>query len=233
MVAVDQRTGDAVEGVQLVPSDRRALKVAEQLVEGEFAELLLLTRPDGGVEMWETDRREVVVFVYTTVAGLFASCGHGQPWRRTTVEELSSLADETADEAAAMVVFAVDVWHPEGARYPDPDVREMEPLQPAEYVQSIAEVWIAALPMAPGAKAAALQLFTVPPDGPKLLAYSSLDELRRCCGPYQAAVWVRPERLDEVARQAGAEGVLFGADLPDELRQQAPVVDWHERATFD
>lgn len=213
----------------LFAPDRLALRTLESLDEHGVPDLWVLTSPEGEVELCLTGRNEVVVFVYTSLENLYVSCGLCQPWQSISRAELA----EVVDAIDAAVVFAVDVWHPDGVRYPQPDARDMDPAEPASHAQPIAEVWIPALPVARGAKNVRLELFADPPEPPTLLAYSSLEELRRCCGPHQAAVWVYPENLDEAASQAGVSGVRFDVELADELRAAQPAVDWTLQSHFD
>lgn len=216
----DQQLGSFVAAVTERPIDLAARGVRK---------LYVVTTPDGEADTLPNARGEYVVFAYTGLRRLLAACGSGQPWARCGVATLV----RSAHSCDVPLVVAVDVWHPEGARYPDLDIREMEPLEPAEHVPPIAEVWIASLPMAAGARQARAELYAPDRSQPVMLAYDSLEQLHTCCGPYQAAVSVRTEHLADVARDAGATDVVFGAVLDEQLRHQAGVLDWTKHSLFE
>ncbi|RZS33944.1 hypothetical protein EV193_11094 [Herbihabitans rhizosphaerae] len=205
------------------PLERATLIAAEDLRGDD--ELLVLSLRGGGLEGRRTDRHEVLLFAYSDPRELVESCGPAQPWVRLRKEELSALPARME----ATVLVAIDAWHPEGERYAEQDVREMEPLAYAEHVPPLTEAWIPSLPVVPGARAAQVELYAVRPGEPMLLAYGSLEDLRACCGEHQAAIRVNPEDLDAVTAEAGAHGVLFDAVLDQELRYSGPVVDWAHR----
>lgn len=202
--------------------DRNALVLPEDLDDDRAEPPLALTLPDGDVELWHADRGELFLFAYTGLAELVESCGPGQPYVPLRPAELAGLQDRLA----APVLVAVDARHPDGARYPERNRRAREPLDYAQRLTPLSEVWIPSLPMAPGDQAARVELYAETAGEPMLLAYPSLDDLYAACGPHQAAVSVRVEVLHQVAEEAGAHGVLFGAELSEELRHQRPVVDW-------
>lgn len=203
-------------------------ELAYELVERGVSDVYVLTNPDGQVELYETSRKEALVFAYTSVGLRVAACGGGQPARKATTARLVRWAGSTG----LPIVFAVDARHPEGVRYPEPDVRTLEPLPPVPRIPRPTELWIASRPLVAGAAQAELELYSETPGSPMLLAYETPEELHECCGPHQAAISIDPDLLDDVTDAAGAVGVLFGAELSEELRHQAPVVDWKAHDHF-
>jgi hypothetical protein len=185
----------------------------------------VLTHPGGEIEWHASERDELILFAYTGIRELAATCGTGQPWVYLDAAEIQALQSSVD----TTLLVAVDVWYPDGTRYPPTDPRDREPLAYAKHLTPVTDVWIPALPMASGAKAARVELYAVTPGDPMLLCYRSLDDLHTACGPYQAAISVRANALRQVAEEAGAHGVLFDAELSDELRHTAPVVDWVNR----
>lgn len=211
------------EAGRLRPMSRAALIAPTDLADHTPGDLLVLTLPEGGLELHETPQDEVVLWAYSKIDKLVESCGDGQPYVSTTSAELARYADSI--EPLALV--ALDVWHPEGRRYPEPDVREQEPIEPLNYEQpDTSVVWIPTRPVRTGDRRVDVELHCLKPGEPLLLAYSSLDSLRANCGPHQAASAITADSIVEVARQAGASGVVFDAVLAEEARYDAPVVDW-------
>lgn len=51
-----------------------------------------------------------------------------------------------------------------------------------------------------------------------MLAYSSLEELVRCCGNAQPWIGVRTDRVSQVQLETGAEAILWDLHLPDGAR---------------
>jgi hypothetical protein len=206
----------------LRPLGRESLVPPEDLVSDGIDEPYVLALPDGDIELWKSDRGELFVFAYSTVPLLVESCGAAQPAARLTVARL----DELQAGLRAALLVALDVRHPDGHRFPETDIREREPLAHAEHLSAPAEVWIPSFPLLPGDSAARVELYGPAGGDPMLFAYWSLADLRAACGPYQAAVSVRADDLRQVAEEAGAAGVLFDAELSEELKHQQPVVDW-------
>ncbi len=128
---------------------RAALLDMEDLLQRGPEPLFALTVPTGDVlELGETPHSEVLVWLYSEVSLLVESCGAAQPYVRATPAEV-------ADFAAALgvpVLAAVDLWHPAGARYPEPDFEEFEPLEPVQH--ALADVWW--VPTLPGRAVAEL-----------------------------------------------------------------------------
>lgn len=186
--------------------------------------LYVLTCPEGGLELRETEPPgEVILWVYASVAKLVASCGDGQPYVLASVGELTEFA--AALEVPVWIVL--DAWHPEGARYAEVEVDEMEPIDPFVPDDSDTSlVWIPARPGSPGERVAVAELYSAVPGEPLLLVYDSLEILRENCGPHQAACAVPAERIDAVARQTGAHGVAFNAILAEHIQHTGPVQDW-------
>lgn len=216
-------------GDVLVPFCRRVLRdLGEIATDDQRDELLALTLPGGDLELYVTERDEQVLFCYTEPRYLVAACGTGQPWARVRLSNLVM----SAEAAGHPVFIALDTWHLAGVRYPEPEVRELEPLPPAEPVQPITRVWIPSRPVGPGSTEVYPELHRVAPGELMLLGYGSLPDLLDGCGPHQAAVAVRLQDLDEIVRATGAHGVLMDAVLDEGLRHSAPVVDWSRDDLF-
>lgn len=205
------------------------LLATEELAAGAPADLILPTLPDGRLEGFPADDDQFVVFGYTDVPGLVTACGAGQPSRRVDTAQVL----EWVRRAKVDAWFAIDVWHPAGRRYPQPDPLDFEPVPYAEQVSPSVEFWIPTRPVRPGAAVIQAELFAVTPGAPMLLAYESAEELQACCGPHQDAVSIDPADLESVVVSTGAHGVLFGAVLTDDARHQAPVLDWTAHDLFD
>lgn len=202
-------------------TDVRLLSIEEFAALGS-AEFVLATLPDRRLEAFSTDDDEFVVFAYTTTRNMVIACGGGQPSTHTN----AAVVARCAKQVGTKVLFAVDAWHPAGRRYPEPGPLDFEPVGPAARVDPLTELWLPTRPVRTGAPNIQVDLFAVTPGQPMLLAYESPEELRACCGPYQDAVSIDPDDLDAVTRGTGAAGVLFGAVLSEDIRHQAPVLDW-------
>ncbi|OZM74691.1 hypothetical protein CFN78_00110 [Amycolatopsis antarctica] len=207
--------------------DAGATELAGELAERDVVSLSVTTLPDGRMEALPSGRGELIVFAYTDAENVVTACGPGQPWDVVGIAELV----RTADQSSPPMVFAVDMWHPAGARYPRPDIRDQEPLPSEPEAEPITEVWILAL--LPVAGGAGVELFSVEPGEAVLLGYRSLADMRACCGPHQAAVQVRPEDVDAVIAEAGADGLLFDVRLGEGVRREHTVVDWTRHDLFD
>lgn len=228
-------TGQAdrdVEEQRLRAFDRSALLSMEAVEEIEADRLYVLTTPEGTLELYHSARDELILWAYTRIAGLVASCGDGQPYARATPAEIVEFGD-VLDTALLM---ALDAWHPEGARYPTPDPSEMEPMQHIELsgedMASTGVVWIPTRPVRTGDHQVNAELYSPAPGQPLLLVYSSLPALQAACGPHQAAAAIHADQVDEVAFEVGAAGIVFDAPVPEEAQHQEPVRDWHRRDTF-
>jgi len=84
-----------------------------------------------------------------------------------------------------------------------------------EYHEPDSLVWIPTLPVCENDERVEFDLRPTPDGGAQLLVYSSPDALRANCGPQQTGIAVRLERVAEIAREAGASGVLFDLVTPD------------------
>lgn len=202
---------------------RAALRDADQLADAKIDAFFVLTYPEGGLEVATTEHGEVFLWVYSDVPYLTDACGDGQPYVPVTLAEFAAFADGQG----SVVLVALDVWHPEGERYPALNASEMEPLDELEVSSGDeALVWIPSRPVHAGDREVQAELHSIAPGQPLLLAYDSLEALQAGCGPYQAAAAISAERIDHVAHQTGAYGVAFNAVLADEARHKAPVRDW-------
>ena len=54
-----------------------------------------------------------------------------------------------------------------------------------------------------------------------LLAYTALDRLVDCCGPYQPWILMPTAKLDEIDRYQRYDLILLDMDVPVEFRRQA------------
>ncbi|MPZ00786.1 MAG: hypothetical protein GEU97_22995 [Actinophytocola sp.] len=183
----------------------------------------MLTLPDGGLELAATSQDEVVSWAYSSIGGLVAACGSGQPYVRASVGDVADFADAFDGP----VLVALDVWHPEGVRYSEVEPDAMEPLEPLSLDDGDEDVvWVPTRPVREGDWEVVAELHAVEPGEPLLLAYSSLETLLANCGPHQAASAIFANRIDVVAEQAGAHGVAFDAAVAEEARHRAPVRHW-------
>ena len=215
--------------VRLAPlTDVDLLSVGELVALG-VDEFVLATLPDGQPEGFPAEQDEFLVFAYSSAHNLVTACGPGQPARAATTSAIA----RSAARAGSRVRFALDVWHPAGHRYPAPDPLDFEPAEYAERVESVTELWLPIRPVRTGAPTVHVELFEVTPGQPVLLAYESPEELRACCGPFQAAVSIDRADLASVIASTGASGVLLGAVLSADARPQAPVLDWTTHDPFE
>ncbi|WP_199432667.1 SAV_915 family protein [Qaidamihabitans albus] len=183
------------------------------------SDLFVLTSPEGMLELGGTDRNEAVVWAYSTVGLLVESCGNGQPYARLTAHEL---AEALARQSSVFV--ALDVRHPDGVRYPEPDARDLPHAEELdEEPASAAVLWVPSQPVRPRDQRADLELHRDDSGRPMLLVYSSLERLRAGCGPYQAAVAIETHLIGEVARDVGAEGVVLNPELAEQARHTSAV----------
>ncbi|MGH3757527.1 SAV_915 family protein [Actinophytocola sp.] len=202
---------------------RAALHQVDRLAHSGIERLYGLSLPRGGLEWSQTPRGEAVLWVYSSIQNLVESCGAGQPWVRLTMADLIDV-DATAE---VPLLVALDVWHPDGARYPDVDPREWEPLPRRERVADAPDtVWVPARSANPRDRRVEVELRTDSSGGRVLLVYSSIEALRAGCGPHQAAVEILLEDIAQVADDAGAGSVAWDLELAEELRHQTPRVDW-------
>ena len=76
--------------------------------------------------------------------------------------------------------------------------------------------------LSPGEENAVLKLLSYSSTGQlAVLAYSSLEQLVRCCGDRQPWVAFRTERIDALPGVAGADVLLWDEDLPADQRMEA------------
>ncbi|WP_133116488.1 SAV_915 family protein [Amycolatopsis antarctica] len=199
-----------------------ALMRAEQLVDREPDRLFVLTAPSGDLELYETPGGELAVWAYRDIRDLVTSCGGGQPWMRASAVELAT----TARAVGVPILVALDVGHPDGARYPEPDACHREPLPQLRPAAAPPRVWIPTRPPRDGVRQVQVELHAARRGEPMLPVYSTVASLRAGCGPHQAAVAVRPEDIAGIVRAVGARGVAADAVLAERARHQAPVVTW-------
>ncbi|MGH3948735.1 MAG: hypothetical protein ACRDSE_06395 [Pseudonocardiaceae bacterium] len=208
---------------ELRPWSRVALLDFDDLIERQREHLYVLTYPEGTLELHTTEQGEVIFWLYSDIQNLVESCGSGQPYVRAAAIEVA----EFASSFEAPTLAALDVWHPHGARYAEPNESELEPLQPLDYREPESSVvWIPTRPVRTGDRLVNVELYCIRPSEPLLLVFDSLEALIANCGPHQAASAISTDRVDEVAMQAGACGIAYNAVLAEEARHDAPVKDW-------
>lgn len=209
--------------------NRADLVVPEDLAEKPDVEfyVAMLPEDEGGlVELVETDKnQEGVIYAYTTLRNLLTACGGGQPYKIQTAAQLDQVADNTDGYA---LLVAIDVWHPEGHRYPEPDWREFAPLDfMSDRLPDEALLYIPTRPAKPGDQRYYPELYGTRPGEALLLAWSTPEMGWQACGPNQFLAAVHADRLEAIAHQVGATGVVVNEAVLDlNVRHQEPVVDW-------
>lgn len=202
------------------------LLVPEDLAEGTgVRRLFVLMDPEYyAPEVTASGRRaEGCLWAYTTVPLLVESCGSGQPYVTLTPAQIAELA---AAVGGAFLV-AVDMWHPEGARYPELEPAEMEPLEPTEPTQ-IGDplVWIPTRPVRSGDRRVSVELYGTRPGEQLLLAFDSPEQAWQACGPYQPLSAIHVDDLQAVAAECGAQQIVVGGVLSEDAQHKGPVQDW-------
>lgn len=205
---------------------RAALVVPEDLVkrpELERLYLLLDLEHDAPEVTTAGPAEEGVLWAYTTVPLLVESCGSGQPYLAVTpsqIVELTTVIDET-------LLVAVDVWHPDGARFPEPEPRELEPLGQAEIERTRDPlVWIPTRPVRRGDRRVSADLHGTRPGEKLLLVFGSPEQAWQACGPYQALSAIHVDNVEAVAQECGAQQVVTNGVLSEQAQHRAPVRDW-------
>lgn len=178
-------------------------------------------------ELWELRGGMKALVGYTSMAALHAACGAGQPRRFIPAELVEQVCS-----ASGATVAVIDEPLPEPPRYPEPDVRTEPDLEPLPEDDETPEVlYVPSRPRQSRDPVAELEL--QPVRGRRtLLVYDSLPALYEGCGRYQWCVAIRPELIDEVMVDVGAEQVMLNSVLSEECRHQEPVVDWRRRDTM-
>lgn len=205
---------------------RAALVHAEDLVERTGGDLLFaLVDPDHDtLEVSSTEKsKEICLWLYTGLRLLTESCGDGQPYVQATAAEILEYLDRVEETA----LFAINVWHPAGARYPEVDQRVLEPLdQLDDAVPEEPLVWIPTRPVQVGDRQAAVELHGTRPGEKLLLAFESPEHAWAACGLFQALSAVYADRIGKVAQECGAHDVVYNGWLAEDVRHSAPVRDW-------
>lgn len=214
------------DGDDLRVLSRAALLDMEDLAVRGTEVIYVLTYPEGVLDLYQSPHSELVMWLYSSLENLVEACGAGQPYVRAAPEQVVGFAEMLETP----VLAALDVWHPEGSRYPEPDVREVEPLEPMEaYAPDQSVMWIPTRPVRVGDLEVGVEVHCNDQGVPLLAVFTSIEALRESCGPYQAASAIRSDRVEEVAWQAGAQGVVFDPMLADSARYNAPRRDWTRR----
>ncbi|MCT2587070.1 SAV_915 family protein [Actinophytocola gossypii] len=210
------------------PFERRALRPLRELGIDDDTPLFVLTLPEGNVEVRETHRDELVVFAYTRLDWLFACCGGSQPFVRATVRELRTVGT-VLDQ---FVYAAVDLWHPEGERYPEPDWRDFEPLPLIDTtVPDSTLLWVPIRAGSVGTTKAVVEMATGEHGEPLLLVFSSLARLRAELGEGRAAASVRADHLQRMIDDLGARSVVFDPTVPPQKQDFAREATWATATT--
>ncbi|MQA12435.1 MAG: hypothetical protein GEU98_28700 [Pseudonocardiaceae bacterium] len=191
--------------------------------------LYVLVEPEhGGPELSPTEKdNELCLWLYTGVRLLIESRGDGQPYAATTAAEIVTLAAELD----VTVLAAIDMWHPGGARYPEPDRHDFDPLEPLDDQPPPEEpvVWIPTRPVRAGDRRVNAELHGTRAGEKLLLVFESPEQAWAACGQFQAVSAIRADRIDKIAQDCGANGVVFNGWLDEDVRHTAPIVDWLRR----
>lgn len=200
----------------LRPFDRRALRPLDDLEIDDDTPLFVLTMPEGNVEVRETNRGELVVWAYTRLEPALACCGTGQPFVRVDTRELRGVGKALG----RFVYVALDLWHPDGARYPEPDWRDLEHLPLIDTtVPDTSLLWIPIRASTVGTTKVIVEMVADERDEPLLLVYTSLARLRAELGEWRAAASFHADLLGQLIRDVGARSVLFDAEVAEHDRK--------------
>ncbi|MDV6011008.1 SAV_915 family protein [Haloechinothrix sp. LS1_15] len=217
-------------GVGLRAFDRAELFLLEDLREHDLRDLFVLATAEGAIELRQSPQGEIVVVAFSGFSLLAASAGTGQPYVRMTVDEL----ERVGEAIRPIVLVGLDVWLPEGHRYPEPDPRDQPPLERLDATPvDEGQVWIPTRPVRRGDRRVTAELHREQPGSPPLLCvYTSLEQLREACGPYQAAAAIEIDRIEQVAQECGAHGVVVNPILAEEARHKDVALDWSRQSHF-
>lgn len=217
---------DSVAGLRAF--ELRGMVLLEELSKHVTGQSRVVVLPDGELELRRTSRRELIVVAFSRFTWLADSCGVGQPHAIISAADL----ERAGSQIEGTVLVALDMWVPEGHRYPEPDPREQPPPQRLDEVGYDATVWIPTHPVRSGDRRVTAELHAEEPGSPLLCVYTSLDRLRASCGGYQAAAAIEGHRIDEVAARAGAHGVAFNPVLDEKVRHTGVVQNRPQRRRF-
>jgi len=167
-------------------------------------------------ELRETTAGTIALLTYSSLANLIKGCGTGQSWVKVPTTELPRLR-----RVIGFDVIALDLSLPVELRHRELDDPETDYLDEMASSSRPELIWVPARPAAPGARHVDLALWPDPNGQRALLAYTSAGQLRAGCGPHQAFVSIRATDLHEVAREAGAQTVLFNPVLDERSRHIA------------
>lgn len=212
----DRRTDRAI-----TPALVRVDDLDEHLPEHVFVVVLPAEDTSGGIELWRTHRHDLSVVAYSSIGGLVAACGGGQPWALLSRDQLGRVCDDHK-----ITIVAMDLPLPAGHRYPETEPSERPDLVPAEALSEDGLLYVPSRPLRSWNELVELELQPDVRGRLMLFAYSSREELDAGCGPYQAWVSIPADLIDEAAWRAGADGVLFNPILAEESRHTGPVQDW-------
>jgi hypothetical protein len=167
-------------------------------------------------ELRETTGGTIALLAYSSLANLIKGCGTGQSWVTVPTTELPRLRRIVGFDVIALdLALPVELRHRE---LDDPATDHLEEMTPPPSPELI---WIPAQRPAPHARQVDLELWPDPNGQRALLACTSPSRLRAGCGPHQAFVSIRATDLRKVAREAGAETVLFNSFLDERSRHTA------------
>lgn len=212
--------------------DRVNLSDPEDFAEehGETSFYVVTFGPDDPViELTPTDKRnEAVLFAYSSVPNLVTSCGGGQPYERFTASQIQA-SSEMGDAADLAVLVALDVFHPLGARYMEPDYLDFEPLEEmsTEDVPEEPLLWVPSRPIRRGDRVVTVEMHSTRAGEALLLAFDTPELAWAACGPWQPLAGIHVDRILHAADQCGATEVIVNDGfLVEEARHQGPVKDW-------
>lgn len=155
------------------------------------------------VELRQAGRNGLALVAFSSAEALAAGCGEGKPFVTIPAREL--------DRLRRVVGFACVVLD-QGA----PEQVQDGPLPQIEADPSLTSglVYLPSQPHRLGSRQAEIRLAELETGEVALLAYSSPQLLRACCGVRQPWVSIPPDALEETCYRLGAEVVVFDHD-PD------------------
>ncbi|SDK26391.1 hypothetical protein SAMN04487820_10630 [Actinopolyspora mzabensis] len=166
----------------------------------------------------------LVVLAYSTLDGFLAGCGPNQPWILLPLDKLheSARTGSRSDSVLESPDFRFGVlldapipaelrgtageWSEEEAEWNDPDSPDWT------------TVYLASRPYGGREERVELELQPMPGGLLAVMAYTSMEALRRGCGPHQASAPVPAGLLGEVRHACGAHTICLDTPLPEHLR---------------
>jgi len=205
---------DGVErGVRVTRDGLRKRRVPQILDTDELhylpPEVWVPTQPaaagatEVAVELRETARNGLALVAFSSAEALAAGCGADQAFVTIPASELDRLR-----RVVGFACIVLDQGVPEQVQGgPLPDIE-------ADRSLTSGMVYLPSRPHRPGSSRAEIKLAELASGETALLAYSSPQLLRACCGIRQPWVSIPPDALEETCYQLGADLVVFDHD-PD------------------